>query len=381
MASAEQMQQMLDLLNQQMQTMKDLQAENTRLRGDEANGNTNNGNTGVTEQTRWKSKKPDRPVVNTSIDDRDWAIFIDMWSRYKRMCNLSEASIDIIRLELRACCSAEVNKLLFEYVGAAVLDGCTEDQLLGHMKEVAVKTVHKEVHRLAFHSLSQDQGESVTQFVARLKSKAFLCQFEIDCTCCTPPVKQNYAEEEVSQRLVTGLCNQEHQRKVLDGAAVLTTLEEKIKRLQILEATEESALTFHKPTPPSEAALVKSQYKAGKTAKLKSNLQSNVQQVNAPPKCRWCGRMSHPGGKSMDRPNCPAYKKKCDKCDRKGHFADVCEKQTAAATESDLTTEFAQEEQLQPLTSDASVSFAFGAANNSIRNQDFWESRNLLEET
>ena len=80
------------------------------------------------------------------------------------MCNLDAVETEVIRLELRASCSNEVNRLLFEYVGSVVVDDSTEEQLLQHIKTVAVKTVHKEVHRRAFHTMLQDQGESVTKF-------------------------------------------------------------------------------------------------------------------------------------------------------------------------------------------------------------------------
>ena len=69
---------------------------------------------------------------------------------------------DAIRLELRDACSEDVNKLLFEYVGTVELETCSEEQLLEHIKSVAVKSVHKEVHRMAFNTMSQDTGEAIT---------------------------------------------------------------------------------------------------------------------------------------------------------------------------------------------------------------------------
>lgn len=370
MGSAEQMQQMLDLLQQQVTTMNAIQQENARLRVAVATGAPTDGvDNGIAERSRYKSKRPDRPLINASIDDREWALFNDEWTRYKKMCNIAATDEDSIRLELRASCSSEVNKLLFEYIGASVLDASSETELLGHIKTVAVKTIHKEVHRLAFHAMSQDQGESVTQFVARLKAKAFLCSFEVPCTCCTPTEKISYAEEEVAQRLVAGLRNQEHQRKVLSEAATLTTLEQKIGRLQILESTEESVSTLHKPspTPPSQATPARSQYRQTKS----QTIASGGSEGTTAPKCKWCGRTSHPNGKPLDQPNCPAKEKECYKCKRKGHLRQVCETfsetPAAAATSGNATTET-----LEPLTSGASVSFSFSAQQEQ---QDFRETR------
>ena len=46
-------------------------------------------------------------------------------------------------MELRACCSADVNKLLFDFVGPATLNTATESSLLAHIKSVSVKACIK----------------------------------------------------------------------------------------------------------------------------------------------------------------------------------------------------------------------------------------------
>ena len=364
MASEAQVQQMLDMMKEQMETIKTLQEDNTRLRTETTpppNNPPQPATTPITTESdtpRYKTKRPDRPVINAGIDDREWALVKDSWVRYKQMCNFSETDVDVIRLELRASCSEDLNKQLFEYVGSTVLDTCTEEQLLNHIKLVAVKTVHKEVHQQVFNSMVQDHGESATKFAGRLKAQAFLCQYEIPCKCCTPAEMQSYAEEEVAQRLVAGLRNQEHQRKLLSEAATLTTLEEKINRLQILEMTEESASTLHvPPATSSESAAAKSQYKSPKP---KPNLQTGDSEVVT---CKWCGKAEHPGGKSLDRINCTARNKKCLNCGIKGHLASVCNKSNSNAVVVDPTQE--------PIPSEASVSFSFSAQ----QDQDFRSAR------
>ena len=313
----------------------------------------------ATVSTKYATKKPDRPLINAGIDDREWSLFIDTWTRYKRMCNLSAANVETLRLELRASCSNEVNKLLFEYIGANVLDECSEKQLLDHIKIVAVKSVHKEVHRRAFNSMIQDEGETVTKFAARLKAKAFLCSYKIPCTCCETPVMQSYADEEISQRLIAGLRNQEHQRKLLSEASELTTLQKKIDRLHVLEMTDESAFSLHTPAPASDAALGKSRYK-----NKKSNTDSAV-------KCRFCGQTSHPGGKSLERSNCPARGKICYKCNIKGHVAIACnkskDKDNASATQSNDEEVPASDASLtRSIPPESDFSFSFSAQQQNL---------------
>ena len=349
MSNPDQVQQMLDLMKEQMEAIKTLQADNTRLRTEAAAQPPNNepATPPVTTESdgpRYKTKRPDRPVINTGIDDREWALAA-------------------IRLELRASCSEDLNKQLFEYVGATVLNSCTEAQLLTHIKLVAVKTVHKEVHRQVFNSMTQDDGEGATMFAGRLKAQAFLCKYEIPCKCCNPAVMQNYAEEEVAQRLVAGLRNPEHQRKLLAEAETLTTLQEKINRLQILEMTEKSASTLHAPpTLPSEGAAAKSQYKSSKP-----KVQSSVESA-APANCKWCGKSEHPGGKSLDPANCTARNKNCLNCGIKGHLASVCLKSKSNAASGDSAQEL---DHTESIPSGASVSFSFSAQ----QDQDFRRAR------
>ena len=173
-ASAEQIDKMLKLLEvqqQQQQTLQEqmmvqmttltqLQAENTTLRaaavttvGANVANNDSDTTTTVTDgssiragQAR-KSKTPERPVINRDIDDREWALLLDRWERYKDTCNITPDDISSILLELRASCSDDVDKLLFEFVGPTVIKDCTETQLLEHIKSV-VKHTHKEVHRI-----------------------------------------------------------------------------------------------------------------------------------------------------------------------------------------------------------------------------------------
>ena len=153
---------MMGLMQKQVDTINKLSNENAELRKVAPSG----------------VKRPDRPIIDVSGSDNDWAIFTDAWKRYKKMVRLS--TNEEVLMELRACCSSEVNKLLFEFVGPARLDSATENELLSHIKSVAVKGVHKEVHRLRFTQLRQGEKEPINQFVGRLKAQAALCEFAVN---------------------------------------------------------------------------------------------------------------------------------------------------------------------------------------------------------
>ncbi len=333
MATEQQIQQMLDMMQQQMTTMNNVQAENTRLRDIVAATDTSataattaapTTTTNTPAERRYKSKKPDRPPIETGLDDQEWVLFIDTWGRYKDMLEIPATDVTVIRNELRSACSNEVNKLLFEYIGATKLNACSEEQLLGYIKSVAVKVTHKAVHRVEFDKMIQNDGESITHYVSRLNAKAFLCKFEVNCGC-NPQTIVSYAEERVSERLLAGLQNKEHQVKILNEAEALVTLDQKIERLQTLESTEDSTNSLHQ-NPPANAAAGRSFSTYNK--KKKSNTKNTS---NGPLKCMFCGRTSHGADKTLERIHCPAREKDCNFCHKKGHFADVCKKAISQA--------------------------------------------------
>ena len=361
----EQQQQMLEMMQLQMSQLTELQKENAELRLQQSNS-----------QADGKTRRPDRPTIEPNLDDSDWALFEDTWKRYKVMANLN--TTEKIRMELRAACSPDVNKLLFEFVGPTVLDGANEADLLKHIRSIAVKGLHQEVHRVHFGKLTQADGEAITHYVARLKSQATLCKFNIDCSCGETV---NYAAEMVSQQLTAGLRNQDHQSKILAEAPILTTLDAKVSRLQSLETSEESATKLQLPQSSyGTSAAAKSQYRRDKkTSPTNSNLPKNKQTSN---KCRGCGRQSHPG-KSMTRKHCPAFGKICGACGIEGHFRAVCEKSKTKSTPANAREGNIEEENEEFLAASTSFAFATLEANRKSETQgtkanpDFCSSHNM----
>ena len=315
MATTEQVAEMLAMMKTQMEKINVLQKENEELKH---------------RPSEVKPKRPDRPVIEGDLSDSEWSLFLDTWGRYKRMTGLVN-TIDI-RMELRAACSTEVNKLLFEFVGAKTLDGASEEELLAYIKGIAVKGLHKEVHRVNFGKLKQSEGESITHYVARLKAQAALCEFSVNCSCAQ---KVSFSEEMVSQQL-------------------LTTLQDKVVRLQSLEATAESTTKLHAPSRPmpSQSNAAKSSYKKG--GDPKKNIKDNKKEVKV---CQFCGRSNH-YGRSMDPVDCPAYKKKCNKCEEVGHFGKVCKSKACAVTE-----EVSEEEEE---TTEASSAYFFATHEDNV---------------
>ena len=213
-------------------------------------GNAQTGNAQTGGQAAVGSKsvvKPTRPSIDLETTESEWAVIMDGWERFKRMAKLTAA--EDIRDNLRQCCSASVNKRLFDMKGAASLNAATEAELIQWIKDLAVKGVHKEVHRTQFVRLRQKQGENVTAYLGRLKSDAKLCSFEVSapatcgdgaCTCANHGVQVSYRDDMVATQLVAGLYNSDHLGKVLSESAELPDLESKFQRILLFEKSAAS---------------------------------------------------------------------------------------------------------------------------------------------
>ena len=102
------------------------------------------------------TKKPNGPVFEDDSTDEHWALFIDAWGRYKEMCDLT--NLVEIRNELKTAYSPNINKFLFHLFGPETLNIAKEEQLLHHIRLVAMKGLHEEVHMRTFKKLGNNKG-------------------------------------------------------------------------------------------------------------------------------------------------------------------------------------------------------------------------------
>ena len=262
-----------------------------------------------THINRSNRAKIERPRIDADCTDNQWVIFCDAWNRYKQMSSLSKDTE--IRNELRSSCSPKVNEMLFNFVGPADLDNAGEQELMKHIKGAAVRVVHTEVYHQQFFTLKQSDGESITNFVSRLKAQAMLCDFTCQNQTCTTA----YSPDMVKSQLIAGTHNPSHQSKVLSEMEVLKTLDQVINRLLALESTERAATHFRSPFSP----LPPSNDIAPITHDRKKQFSSKQDQLKQQ-QCAECGKSHHAKGRS----SCPAWQKTCNKCKKLNHFANVC---------------------------------------------------------
>jgi hypothetical protein len=285
-------------------------------------------------------KRPDRPDVDLGCNEGQWAFFLDEWGLYKRRCNLKAADTT---LELRACCSAELKKELFDFVGASTLNTLDENALVAQIKTLAVKGKNKAVHRQEFYSMHQEPGQPIQAFVAKLRSKAEHCQFTLECTNADCSHQSNsYAESMVADQMVVGCCDKDIQGEILAKDAQLVRYQEKF---DLIQALEEGKRAKSQLGTESSVAAHKSQYQRNQRQQKitgsgppqqenpKPKQQENPKPKREPYGCSGCGSKDHGRGTRLPRAtNCPAWTATCDHCRAVGHTPQVCRKRQTGPT-------------------------------------------------
>ena len=220
-----------------------------------------------------------------------------------------------MKLELRAACTVDLRRNLFDFIGEKGLSSCDEVNLLQHIKQIAVEGKNPAVHRQEFYAITQSPDQPVTAFVGSLQAKAAHCCFNTKCECGKDA---SYTEDMVADQMIVGLYDKDVQAEVLSKYASLVSLKDKINYIGAIEEGKRATSSLGS----SSVAANKSQYKSQQCYKPPSRHKIGHGTPKQSPKqgCSGCG--SHDHGSGTDRPRakyCPHWQSICSKCGRRGH--------------------------------------------------------------
>ena len=131
-------------------------------------------------------------------------------------------------------------------VGPVPIEEMSEENLLKAIWALAVKEENPKVARVA---LTQDRGEPVRAFAARLCGQAEVCRFVKACTGCDR--LSNQGEERVADQFCVGLADAEIQEDLLKHSNQDMGVEETIRFVEIRAAGKRSAASMTTPTTAS----------------------------------------------------------------------------------------------------------------------------------
>lgn len=170
---------------------------------------------------------------------------------------------------------------------------------------------NKRVERYKFHRAIQDSGESVKDFIVKLKSLAKSCEFGDvfgATTANNAENKRKMLDEALVDRFIVGIHNEKTQQKLLGEDK---NDFEKCCRIALNMEMATKEVQAMKPEPSNVLKVSKGQF-----AKKRTNYEQKA--VKPKGDCRRCGR------EHLDYSKCPAIKWKCFVCQKIGHTSVVC---------------------------------------------------------
>ena len=286
-----------------------------------------------------------RPELSAGETSKGWQYFLNRWKEYSQAANLTAPHITI---QLLACLDPKLRRdVTMNATGPTPLREYTEPDLLAAIKAMAVQEENKRAARVTLSRMTQDRGETVRSFVARLQGQAEVCRFDRKCTGCETVNSQS--EDRVADQLCVGLADPDIQADLLKEPDRNQTVEELVQFIMVRVTGKQSFTTMTTPPQASNSAIDDG---ADKGEALRSGYKR--QQQHPPPKatppkpnrpatpkwppttptphpnsktaCCFCGRQGHGtrARTAIRRTQCPAFGKTCQSCGRPNHTAQMC---------------------------------------------------------
>ena len=266
--------------------------------------------------------KTERPVIDIGLDEGSWAFFLEEWEEYKKRARLPAGQINS---ELRACCTTDLRRELFDFYGPGGMDIMSEEELLGNVRTLSVKGKNKSVHKQEFYAMKQAPLQPIQAFVTKLKSKAAHCDFTLKCSSvlCSHHVN-SYADNMVCDQMIVGCNDKDIQEDVFAKDAQLPDFKSKF---DLIQAIEEGKVAKSQLEPDSAVA-ASSAYQRQKHEKALPHTQGATPRKSHPSNLRTCsGCGSTDNGQGTNRPkhlHFPARDEQCSFCKLKGHLLICC---------------------------------------------------------
>ena len=123
-----------------------------------------------------------RPILSLSgkmLDPEEYEHFVYTFKQFKDRLGDDQDGATL----LRECLGTDVSRILYSNFGAA-LGTFTEDQILTNITKHCVNQQTIQARTTELHRQKQEPGQTVSAFLASLKSKARQCDLKIKCDSC-----------------------------------------------------------------------------------------------------------------------------------------------------------------------------------------------------
>ena len=230
-------------------------------------------------------------------------------------------------------------ELLINYVEPEVYEYISEettyDSALALLDGLYLKPVNVIYARYTLLNRKQDAGQTVDSFLQVLRGLAKPCQFTL------PNTSQLYEEEYIRDAFIAGLSSQDIRQKLLEEN--LLTLNEAYKKARALESAHQHNQSFNDHSGMNVSAIKNYTSSTDRDSDSQSESSTSVSSRRSSPTlnaldrkrktCGNCGKSWH-----TNRAECPAQNVECFKCNKVGHFMNVCRSSKHSRHQNTSTT-------------------------------------------
>lgn len=225
-------------------------------------------------------------------EGQDWVEYCEILGLYFDANEIEEA--DKRRSVLLTLCGAKTYSLIRDLVRPNRPTEKSYEEIINVVKSHLQPQPSEVTERFKFNLRSQNEGETVNQFVASLRRLSEHCNFG------------NFLDDAIRDRMVCGLSSRQIQERLLTEK--LLTVAKAIEIASGMETAERNAIRFHEPGTPKSEVL----------GLVKRNREQNYGRQDCP--CFRCGKTNHTSN------DCFFSESKCFRCGETGHIMPMCPK-------------------------------------------------------
>ena len=263
--------------------------------------------------------KPPDPVKLDKSKNENWKLWKQLWTHYTIASNLDHPSRSPNFKKSLLISTMGVEALQI-YNGCDPSDEDTCEDILQKLDTFILGETNEIFERYKFNSRQQQNGESVDSYLNSLKILRKTCNF---CDCMKDSLirdrlvlgvlderirKRLFQERKIDLKKCIDIChsyeNTSNQMKVISG------------KLEEVEVHKVMNKGNYRPSNKYPKHKPKANYHTN-SGKFKPT--GNATTGSPALKCKFCGKM-HPRKKEL----CPAWGKRCSKCNAMNHFAVCC---------------------------------------------------------
>lgn len=228
--------------------------------------------------------KPPKPlVVNSEIDmAQEWTEWVECYEHYFTSNELSQKSADVQSSNFLSAIGRDALRIV-NNLGLSAAEKKNITVLKEKLTKHFAPDKNKTYERCQFHRINQKEGEPFEDFLQKLRLQVKKCGYASN------------ADEFVMDQIVVGLKADTTRQKLWTEDELDLT-----KTLKICRAAERASKEINEIN------------NFGQTSAA-VNMVKKEKMFN----CKWCDTVHGPRA-------CPAFGKKCRKCNKKGHFESCC---------------------------------------------------------